>query len=72
MSTLFGERCVVCGEPMQRSAGSRCYDHHCDVKRETAIESGRMAHELGRRYARTFQGRLAAGFRMLAQGEDLE
>jgi len=43
-------------------------DHHCDPKREKAIEDARRSHgELGIERKQTFSERLADGFRWCEQ-----
>ena len=54
--------CVGCGAFMYDE------DHHCDPKREKAIEDARRSHgELGIERKQTFSERLADGFRWCEQ-----
>lgn len=59
----FDTRCGICGQRLNDGPGEN--NHHCDPKREAAIENGRKSHEARRENRRTFNEQLEDGFMML-------
>ena len=64
----MSEKCVACGEPMERVTPLGEYDHHCSERFERQREGIHKRREHVHIHTPTFAERLSYGFSLLQFG----